>query len=528
MKTYKFISLFCLVFIFTTAAYSQNKKDISVLYVGYSSKKSIPKNLGVIQRSGATPERFKADYGKRMPSFKKLLSTYFTKVKTVDARDYKEEMSAHYDVTIFDQVPTPLKKRSIIRDPKTGKVLRVNPAQYVSSNYDYPTIFIGYTAAIIGASLGSKLDWYCLCLDKYAHHINLNNPIFKGPFKVDITLKDRPTPKPIYDYFDGVNVPKIIPMWKVNTEGYEDGKGYRCGLVARGWGFEDSPNAEVISSGTCEKSVSAVALGRHGNFFLWGFAGSPKYMTAEAKKVFANVVVYIHKHAQDKIIAHKYNESIATRKYIDELAYSTTEAAYKSYAAFMAELNVQSQKGKQKLKKKKAAGKKLTEMEQMMINVKPQPMLTQKEWLTKTFSRQPWIKETGINPDTIRKFLKENRPYFFSDPYDIYILRVDQDIKSLGISNTNIKVLDKAISMLGNKVDVAKAYRILMRYTLEDFKTAKAWRTWFEKYKDKMFFTQTGGYVWMINDPNANPDTRPRSEKEIANLKFGTANLSLK
>lgn len=36
-------------------------------------------------------------------------------------------------------------------------------------------------------------------------------------------------------------------------------------------GFEDSPEAEVISSGVCAKSLDAVAIGRHGNFFHWGF-----------------------------------------------------------------------------------------------------------------------------------------------------------------------------------------------------------------------------------------------------------------
>ena len=104
----------------------------------------------------------------------------------------------------------------------------------------------------------------------------------------------------------------------------------------------------------------------------------------------------------------------------------------------------------------------------------------------------------------------------YSEPNGIYDLKVDEDVKSIGMANTDISVLDKAIIMLENNTDTDKAYRILMRYTLEDFRTAKEWRTWFDTYRDALFFTEVGGYIWMINDPDANPQVRPRTEKNIA------------
>ncbi len=508
-----------LVFLVATITYGQEKLDIKVLYVGYSPEKPMPENLESARITGGmTPERFKIEYGKRMPAFKELLDKHFTTVRTVDARDYNEDMSKAHDVTIFDQAPNPIKERVVHNDPETGKFVSMEPAKYVSDDFNSASIFIGHTSSVIGSSLGSKLDWYCLCLDRHAHHIKTEHAIFKGPFKTAITLKNRATPKGVLKAFDGGNVPKEIPMWEVDKEGYEDGKGFRVGMVARGWGFEDSPNSEIISGGVSSKQKTAVALGRHGNFFLWGFAGSPDYMTDEAKKVFANVVAYIHKHADDKMIVRKYNERIATKLYIDEMLFYTTKPSYLAYVEAYKGFNESSLKAKKEAEKKQAAGEELTRMEKMMLTSKPQPIGTREDYLKKNIGRNSWSKITGLDTLAIRKYLKENRDYFYSEPNGFYDLKVDEDIKSLGIANTDIKVLDKAISLLEKGIDVEKAHRILMRYTLEDFSSPGAWRLWYEKYKDNMFFTEAGGYVWMINDADANPKVRPRNEKDIISL----------
>lgn len=94
-----------------------------------------------------------------------------------------------------------------------------------------------------------------------------------------------PTPSDAfhYAYFMDEPVPDSVLMWKVQNKGYQTHEGFRVGMVARPWGFEDSPDAEYISSGVCAKTLDAVAIGRHGNFLHWGFAASPADMTEEAK-----------------------------------------------------------------------------------------------------------------------------------------------------------------------------------------------------------------------------------------------------
>lgn len=500
-------------------AQAQQKQELSVLYVGYSPEKEMPTKAPM---SWTSPERFAEEYKTRMPAFVNYLNQYFTKVESVDCREYTADLSSKFDVTVFDENVKPIKERVIHRDA-AGKFLSMEQAIYLPEDYHCPSVFIGHPANNLGRFFGSKLDWYCLCLDRHAHHTNFDHAIFNGPFKVKPTIKNRPTPKPILKSWDGLDMPAEIPMWEVNTEGYHDGKGYRIGMVSRGWGFEDSPDAEIISSGECDKQKTAVALGRHANHFLWGFAGSPDYMTEEAKQVFANAIVYIYKHKDDKFIAKKYNERIATKVYVDELLFYTTKKSHDEFVKFYKGWNESMSQKAKEAKEKQAKGETLSDEDKMIVGFKPQPILTREQYLQKNIGRNAWSSETGLDTIKIRAFLKENRAYFYSQPDGMYDLRVDKDAKSLGIANDDIKILDAAISLLEKGKEVEKANRLLWRYTIEDFATAKEWRAWYNKYKNKMFFTKSGGFVWLINDADANPTIRPRKDKKVE-VKKETAN----
>ncbi|MFR7811667.1 MAG: hypothetical protein ACLU4N_21815 [Butyricimonas faecihominis] len=81
----------------------------------------------------------------------------------------------------------------------------------------------------------------------------------------------KPTPEAARDlpYFKGGFAPDSLPMWRVQKRA--TARNPACELV---WfpvgGFEDSPEAEVISGGVSAKTLDAVAIGRHGNFLHWG------------------------------------------------------------------------------------------------------------------------------------------------------------------------------------------------------------------------------------------------------------------
>jgi len=77
------------------------------------------------------------------------------------------------------------------------------------------------------------------------------------------------------------------------------------GVVSDGYGFEDSPDCERISSGVNSKGPQAVAIGRQANMLQWGFYGAPDRMTESAKRVFLNAIVYMKRFDGHRPLARK-------------------------------------------------------------------------------------------------------------------------------------------------------------------------------------------------------------------------------
>ena len=259
------LAIFC-ASLATHVSAQVKKSKLRVLYVGGSAdwnKEHFNDDIA-----------FQNNVKERMASFEKMLKTYFTSVTVVNADDYSQQMSNGYDVTVMDGTP-----KSIVPEFVDMAKQMYLKAGYFTPDFDQPVLTIGELGSTLGSRVGSKNDWYCLCLDADAHSWRKDHPIFKGPFPVKMTVVDKPTPAEAFHYaydYDG-EMPKKLPMWKVQTKGYATDKGFRIGLVSRPWGYEDSPEAEYISSGVCQKSLNAVAIGRHANFFHWGFVASPTY-----------------------------------------------------------------------------------------------------------------------------------------------------------------------------------------------------------------------------------------------------------
>jgi hypothetical protein len=476
------------------------KSPLKVLFVGYDPSKTIPE----FDRSYPgmmSKEEFIAEYPIRMPAFEKLLNEYFTEVKTIDCRDWKPSDSGPYDVTIFDFKTTPLQEAKT--EKGTNGETKYIAAEYLPKNFSKPVVFISSTADEMGRSIGLKLDWLCLCLDADAHHVNTNHPIFNGPLeKVSPTLVMKKTPDGIYHYSTGASVPKEIPMWRVQKDGYLENSEIRIGLVSRGNRFADSPDAEVISSGVCTKDVGAVALGRHGNFFLWGFGASPAEMTDEAKKVFVNAVVYIKQFDGKPPIARKYNDRMATTDDVREIIANTSRKAYDEYVKELTEFNLLNAKEKKRIDDKKAAGLQLTSSEETSLQYlgHEQKIDSWEEFLKQRMGK--FATQFGSDAARFQQFLTDNLNYVYCNPDGFYEFSIDEDVKHIGISNHDVKLLEKCVEMLKNNDQAQMAAKVLKRYTTEEFTTAKDWSNWLSKNKTKLFFTETGGYKFMVNSYN--------------------------
>lgn len=461
---------------------------LKVLFVGYDATRTAE-----AQRKGL--DTYSKKDSIRMPAFKTLLSEYFAEVKTIDCRDWKTTDSDPYDVTIFDYATTALEKEEYSPNHYVA-------ARYLPDNFSRPVVFIGSTADMMGRRIGLKLDWLCLCLDADAHHINTSHPIFNGPLeKVQLTMEMKETPKGIYEYPSGDTVPHKIPMWRVNTRSYADGEDMRIGLVSRGARFTESPDAERISSGVCLKDVTAVALGRHGNFFLWGFAASPATMTDEAKKVFVNVVAYMHQFDGQTPIARKYNDRMATTDDVLSIAGMATRQHWQQSVEETKHFNEQTAKEYKKLQDKKASGQTLTDREaetyKIYGNMKPMVPKTWPEYLTGLMG--PFAKKFGTDAPAYQRYIKDNISYMYCDPQGFWTYDIDKDVQGLKIPNHSTRLLQTCIGMLKTDKDTALAMRVLRRYTAESFSTAAEWDSWFSGNKDKLFFTETGGYKFIVN-----------------------------
>ena len=495
--------IFSLIFAggLTISSLSAQEK-LNVLYVGGSA------NIETFGTRDLDPAAVAASAKERTADFIKFLRQHFTKVTAVDGKNYSPGMSAAVDVTIFDGMPPVVKERVMERDAE-GTVTRYEEAEYLPSDFKYPALCIASYSKQLGNALGSKNDWMCLCLDNYAYNWNKSHPIFNGPFKVNLETEMYPTPESAVEYgeFYDYVAPKELEMFRVSKYSYKDPghRNIRIGMVSRPWGYLDSPEAEVISGGVSAKSIDAVAIGRHGNMFHWGFAAAPADMLPATREILANAIVYTAKACTQPIIARKINEVCFTRPMIAESKFLVSQKGWKHYNEMNRSSYESMKEGAAEAEAKKAAGQELDEEDKMYLEYfshMTEPVdVTYAEHL-KQHARPGLFELFGTDEQSYMDYYDRNAPYFYGDPASDkpWLEKIDQEARELGIANNDIRLLDTAITMMEKGGDEAVTGRILAeRYTLKRFSTPTQWRQWFDKNRNNMFFTEAGGFKWLVN-----------------------------
>jgi hypothetical protein len=262
--------------------------------------------------------------------------------------------------------------------------------------------------------------------------------VFHKPHPVEIKYEDMATPGGYRSWPGGEALGKTMKVWRVQTKKFPE---IDPGLVSDPYGFADSPDAEVISGGLNSKGPSAVALGRHGNFFLWGFAAQPSDMTPELRKCFVNAVHYIRKFDGQKPLVRK---SSSGREWA---------LVYAGYVKRISD-------------------------EKFLDGLFPEEL------------RQRF----GKDPEKYAAYYRENLEYLHR-PGGRFV--VDEDVKRLGLSNRKVELLDRCVSLLEKGEQPELALRVLRRYTAEAFAEAGQWRAWLDKNRGRLFFTDVGGYKFM-------------------------------
>ena len=484
------VTFFLLIAVSGVASGQIEKSGLKILYIGADPNQPLSDK----EKSRTSHPERAAEFRKtRTPDFEQFLKQYFTTVDVIFSKDYKEEMSAKYDVTIVDDY-LPVLSGGYKKDPKTGKITSYETRKYLSEEYDHATLMIGEPSAFTGEGRQLKIDHLCLCLDAHAHSMKLKHPIFNKPYKVDITYEDVKLSGNYHVRYGGRNLGEKMPMWRIQTEGYRDEKGFPVGLVSTGYGFDNDIDAEWISSGTCDKGIEATAIGRHASFFHWGFAAAPSYMTAGAKLAFINSIHYIAQFKGAKQLTRKI-KGVYLREYLREQQWTLSDEGSARWLAYIEESNQKTIEYKKKLQAKKDAGEELTEMESMMLQ-----MPDRKETRAWTIRHEPKELKDKFGEDwaAYENYYKENMDYFCPDLSQYYKCFVDEDAKALGIPNSSIKLLDKAVKMMkkGDRAEMAK--RILKRYTKKTFQTAEEWEKWLKTNRSKLYFSEGDGYKFIV------------------------------
>lgn len=468
---------------------SMELSPLRVLFVG-----SDPKNaqLDQIEREESYPGRMLALKRASTGDFERLLRRYFATVKVVYGPAYKESMSSDYDVTIFDALPPAIRPATIKRNPKTGEVVQYFPAQYLTRRFARSAILIGQVAAEISEPLEYKMDWRCLCLEAYADDMDLSSPIFNTPYKVRPTLEVRPTPKTYREYYSGRTLDDTMVMWRVQKEGTADGRGFPPGLVSSGPGFTDAKDADVISGGQCAKARESVAIARQGNFFMWGFSGDPAYMTDEAKLVFINAIHYIARFGGQHPYSRRPYRSY-TREVALDMAY---ELSQQSYADWVKEQHEEHKDYLAYLRHAQKVGEKLAPNQLKVLNTPEAPVKDREQWLKENVLASFPDSVVALLGTDIQKYL----PYYASNVEYLrpgpkpYTFLVDEDVRSLEVSNRSVRLLDLCVAMLESHTEAAKAERILERYTGKSLHSAAEWRQWLDSHRSRLYFSDDDGF----------------------------------
>ena len=277
-------------------------------------------------------------------------------------------------------------------------------------------------------------------MSEAAHGEPEKHEVFERPFKVQPTYETRKTPSNYRRYPDGDKLPSTVKVWLV---GNERKRQRPFGTVSRSWGYDDSPDAEVLTVGyNTGKENGAVGVGRHGNFLQWGFGSPPSKMTDAGRHFFLNCIVYITKFdGKAPLIQRKAGHRFQPLRLAMAMSY-----------------------------------------------------IEDKKFFSGTFPSD-LTKRYGNDWKGLMGHYRENYEYIYRDgPY-----RIDEELKALNIlSNREIETLERLVTILEDKDKPQIARKLLKRYTLESFQSPDEWRAWLAKHHGRIYFSDVGGYKFRV------------------------------
>lgn len=413
----------------------------------------------------------------READFVAFLTERFATVKTGDYEKFVPEDAEEFDVVIFDWPSIYPRDEQGKIDWKDETMHQPKPPA-IDGKFARPAILIGGAGGGLSHQLHTAINWKCLCLENEAHDVKTDHEIFQGPAPVAIAFEIREKPS---DYFlspGSESLGETMEVWKVQEKSFPE---IDPGLVSSRENFTETEGAEVISGGINGKGPTSVAIGRHGNFLLWGFSAQPSEMTESGRNAFANAICYIDKF--DGQSAGPVKTTYGGRdSWLESIYY--LRSLNDAYVTKMAEKIAESMRDNPAPKEvlEKIGDDPAAYFRNMM-----EPFV--KQTLAKV--PQPIRNECGDDPEKLIRYYRDNLEYLRNDGSGAFV--VDDDARELGISNRSPKLLETCVEMLekGDRAELAE--RMLNRYAGQQEQDAAKWREWVDANRDTIRFDDGAG-----------------------------------
>jgi len=352
-----------------------------------------------------------------------------------------------------------------------------------------------------------------MCLADSAHGLVPNHAIFRGPRPIELEWVEFPTPGSYARYSDGAALGATMRGVRFQTSDYRTNEAIQPGVVSTPFGFDDSPDAEVIAAGINTKGPRSVALGRHGNFFHWGFSARPELMTTTGQKAFVNAIAYIHGFDGAAPLVRQVSRS---REWALEYGYWAEHMAddYARTAADYAERAAQ----KRELQEA-AKSRELTARELRIANGPDWTLPAEAQYISERLGRshpEELVLQFGTDGSRYAAHYRTNLEYLRYDAASRFFV-VDEDCRALQVSNRALATLDRCVALLDTDSTATVREReharaILSRYTDQ----TGDWGEWLSENRNRLFFSDVGGYRWFVEPASADPETPAGAPAEAA------------
>jgi hypothetical protein len=215
-----------------------------------------------------------------------------------------------------------------------------------------------------------------------------------------------------------------------------------------------APELEVLCGGINHKTPQAGAVWRQGNLLHFGFNPAPDAMNDAGRALLVNCIPYIARFTEDRVLVH------TPCIFVQRIRLFDRDAIGRRLQNDKADLKV----------------------------------------LEYYLDKETYKALQGKSRAEMKEWFKLCRGYLHADGHGL--LQVDAEAQAFGVSPALPEFLDKAIAGLREPGRAAASRLLLARYVPDGpgvNGTSERWQSWREENNVYLFFSDTGGYHWYVD-----------------------------